>query len=370
MTSSTPEPISASAAAESGAARSDLWFPSGQDRCAAWLYLPEGVERPPLVIMGHGLGATRHMRLPSYAQRFADAGYAALVFDYRSFGDSEGMPRQVVDVRRQLDDWKAALAYARAELPVDTSRIALWGTSFGGGHVLQAAAEDGKVQAVVSQCPFTDGLASTTRRFLTNPISATVLFVAAIIDTLGSLLRLRPLKLPMAGTSWMPAFMAAPDSLPGAASQAESGSVLSARTSRTLARLPRIRRKIGSQLAASDRAVPKASDTIWGVLIAPDGALIINAIAARLVLRLSTYRPGRALRRTGNTPILICACDNDTVAPVGPTVRAARKQPNVQLIRYPYGHFEIYLGDAFERAIGDQLAFLQQHLAPTVAAPH
>src|SRR5213082_1890740 len=146
--------------ATNSSARRDVAFNSSGDECRAWLFLPDA-ERPPLVILGHGLGATREYGLEPYARRFSDAGIAALVFTYRHFGDSGGEPRQLLEIERLLDDWAAALAYARNLDGIDTARIALWGTSFGGGHVLVAAARDGDVAAVVSQCPFTDGVAAT-----------------------------------------------------------------------------------------------------------------------------------------------------------------------------------------------------------------
>src|SRR3954454_24924050 len=110
--------------------RAEVRFASGDADCAAWLYRPEAPA--PLLVMGHGLGAVREMRLDAYAECFAAAGFAALVFDYRHFGASGGEPRQLLDIRRQLADWAAALAYARGLEGVDAARIALWGTSFGG----------------------------------------------------------------------------------------------------------------------------------------------------------------------------------------------------------------------------------------------
>src|SRR5881227_611764 len=88
--------------------RLDVAFPSGSDHCRAWLFMPDA-ERPPLVILGHGLGATREFGLEPYARRFADAGIAALAFTYRHFGDSGGQPRQLLDIERQLADWAAAI---------------------------------------------------------------------------------------------------------------------------------------------------------------------------------------------------------------------------------------------------------------------
>ncbi|MBE7161947.1 MAG: alpha/beta hydrolase, partial [Williamsia herbipolensis] len=83
-------------------------------RCAGWLYRAEAAdgERRPIVVLGHGLGAVKEMRLDAYAERFADAGYHALAFDYRHFGASGGEPRQLLDVDRQREDWHAAIAHA------------------------------------------------------------------------------------------------------------------------------------------------------------------------------------------------------------------------------------------------------------------
>jgi len=78
-----------------------------------------------LLVMAHGLGAVRTMRLDAYAERFGAAGYACLVFDYRNFGDSGGRPRQVLDVDMQLAHWAAAVAYAHTLDGVDQRRIAL-----------------------------------------------------------------------------------------------------------------------------------------------------------------------------------------------------------------------------------------------------
>ena len=95
------------------AEREDVQFVSGDDRISAWLYRPASGGPAPVLVMAHGLGAVRTMRLDAYAERFSAAGYACLVFDYRNFGDSEGQPRQLLDIGMQLADWAAAVAYAR-----------------------------------------------------------------------------------------------------------------------------------------------------------------------------------------------------------------------------------------------------------------
>ncbi|MGI8623662.1 MAG: alpha/beta hydrolase, partial [Solirubrobacteraceae bacterium] len=111
------------------------------------------LHRPPdataCVVLGHGFSATVEAGLERYCARFAAVGFAALAFDYRRFGASCGEPREVLVVEDQLADWADALRFARSIEGID--RIAIWGTSYGGGHVLEAAARDGGVAAVVSQ---------------------------------------------------------------------------------------------------------------------------------------------------------------------------------------------------------------------------
>ena len=90
--------------------REDIVFDSRGTICRAWFYAPATdvfVNRrgTPCVVMAHGLGGTRDAGLEPYARRFANAGLAVLLFDYRHFGASDGEPRQLISVRRQLADW-------------------------------------------------------------------------------------------------------------------------------------------------------------------------------------------------------------------------------------------------------------------------
>ena len=143
--------------------RFDVSFASGAEECGAWLYLPDGAsaERPvPVIVMAHGLGAVKALGLDAFAERFRNAGYACLVFDYRHFGGSSGEPRELLAIDRQLEDWRAAVAFARCLPECDADRVILWGTSFAGGHVTITAADDPRIAAAIAQNPFTDGRAS------------------------------------------------------------------------------------------------------------------------------------------------------------------------------------------------------------------
>jgi uncharacterized protein len=132
----------------------DVMFKSGETFAAAWLFLPEAAApdaRVPAVAMAHGLGAVKEMYMEPFASRFAEAGIAALVFDYRGFGASGGEPRQCISPRDQMEDYRDALTWLSLQPEIDAGRLAVWGSSFSGGHVIQVAAHDPRVKAVVSQ---------------------------------------------------------------------------------------------------------------------------------------------------------------------------------------------------------------------------
>jgi pimeloyl-ACP methyl ester carboxylesterase len=301
--------------------RTEVTFDSWGKRCAAWLYRPahdEAVADPrglPCVVLAHGFAGVRDARLDAFAERFASAGFAALVFDYRGFGSSEGRPRQLLSVPRQLEDWAAAIAYARTLDGVDPERIAAWGTSFSGGHVVATAARDHRLAAAIAQAPFADGI----HQALALPVGhALRLTAAALRDEAGALVGAAPHLVPVVGPPGSLAVMNSPDAEPGY------------------------------------RA------------IVPDRSPWSNEVAARICLRLAFYRPGRRAKQVA-CPLLVVVCDDDVVTPPDAALKVARTAPRGELVRYAgAGHFDVYLGDTFERAVADQIAFLTQHL---LAAP-
>ncbi|GAA3527829.1 alpha/beta fold hydrolase [Aeromicrobium panaciterrae] len=290
--------------------RHNVSFASGKDTCAAWLYLPDGVEAPPIVILGHGLGATRDMRLDAFAERFAAAGIASLAFTYRHFGDSSGEPRQLLSIKRQLADWDAAIAHVKTRADVDTSKIAVWGSSFGGGHAITVAARHPELAAAVSQCPFTDGIAAAR---VIGPRRSMGMLPIVARDLFAGVRRGEPVRIALAGDPGDKALMTAPD--------AKSG---------------------------------------YFALV-PKGGTLINEVAARVVPTITAYRPGRSAKKVA-LPILFCVCDHDSVAPPKQTLEYARTAPKGEIKSYDFGHFDIYLGEAFETAVADQLEFLIRHL--------
>lgn len=307
-----PDGPSAQSVSAPGFERTDVTFPSGATLCAAWLYLPrpEPAGPAPAVVLGHGLGAVKEMGLGAYAARFAAAGYVAVVFDYRHFGSSGGQPRQLLDIRRQHADWRAAIAYTRGLPQVDPDRVALFGSSFGGGHVIATAARDPRVAAVIAQCPFTSGIASGRTVDLPGMLKLLPLVAR---DEWARLRHRAPVTVRLAGAPRSPALMNAPDALPG-----------------------------------------------YQALIPPDKK-VPEEVAARVALRILAYRPGRQAKNV-RCPIMFSVCDGDSVAPARATRRYAARAPRAEVRRYPIGHFDIYHGAAFEQATADHLAFLHRHL--------
>jgi fermentation-respiration switch protein FrsA (DUF1100 family) len=298
--------------------RSTVDFRSGDSFCTAWLYSPDtGSDAPvPVVVMGHGLGATRELGLAPYAERFAAAGLAVLVFTYRHLGDSGGAPRQVLSMAKQLADWDAALEYVAGLPELDRNRVAVWGSSLGGGHAIAVAARHPELRAAVSQCPFTDGLASAGAL---GPRESLVLFGFVARDLLAAVRRKEPVCVPVAAAPGRPGLMTAPDALPGM------------------------------------------------LALVPEGYRWLNRAAARSVVSVLRYRPGRSAKRIA-APILICISATDSVAPPAPTERYARQAPRGDVRLYDAGHFDFYLGEAFNQLVAEQTEFLVRHLQPAPAS--
>ena len=286
--------------------RTDVEFQSGGERCAAWLYLPESTHPAPIIVMAHGLGAVRSMRLDAFAERYCAEGYACLVFDYSYFGDSSGEPRQLLSIKHQLEDWANAVKFVQKDKRVDNSKVIIWGSSFSGGHVLKTAANVPGVAGVMSQCPFTNGLAST---LALHPVSSLKVTALATLDLLTSPVKKIPVMVNLSGHPGDAALMTAPDAMSGYNA------------------------------------------------IKPDNQTIIGHVAARFGFAITTYFPGRSMGAI-TCPTLLIACLKDSVAPVGPTLKYAKKLRQGTVLEFDTGHFDIYVGEWFEKTVQTQIDWL------------
>ena len=302
----------------------EFTFPSHGVSCAAW-HIPAGSDAlagasgRPCVVMAHGFGGTRDSGLLGYAEPIAAAGIDVLVFDYRGFGDSEGTPRQDVSVRRQRQDYHAAIAAARHLPGVDPDRIALWGTSYAGGHVIAVAAQDRRVAAVVALTPATDGLATLANIARYAGIGQVARLTGhGLLDLASTFTKRAPHNVPVAGQPGTLAMITAPGAEEGCLSIA--------------------------------------------------GPTWRNEVCARAALKVVSNRPTTSASRLA-CPLLMQVGTNDHVAPPNAARRAAKKAGYwAQLREYPVDHLDVYEGSWQTQALEDQLDFLTHVLDPSRAA--
>lgn len=267
----------------------------------------------PCIVMAHGLGGTRAAGLEPFMERFAAAGFQVLCFDYRGFGRSDGTPRQVVSVPAQLEDWQAAIAFARGLPGVDPDRIATWGSSFSGAHSVAAAVRDGRIAAVSSQGAMMDGLASLTNLIRHAGIGHALKLTGwGLADALRGALGLGRVTVGVVGKAGTRAALTTPDAEPGYL-----------------------------------RITP------------PDWK---NEISTSWALSLALYRPNTMTPRLP-CPALFCIATGDVVVPPAAMEDGARRAPDkITVKRYDCGHFEVYVPPFFEQVVADQIAFFERTL--------
>ncbi len=296
--------------------RHDVQIPVADLKISAWLYLPEDTSiSVPCLIMSNGFGGTKDCILECYALRFVEAGYAVLTYDYRYFGDSEGLPRQLFARTTQLDDLRAAIAYVRSRREIDADNIVLWGTSASGGYGLIIAAEDVRIAAVIAQCPGIDHKADSKLFMEREGLGFFLrLLVHAQRDKGRSRFGLSPHTFPIVGRPGTTAMLTAPGAFDG------------------YARLTQ------------------------------DSRTFKNEVCARLFFLMHGPDPLEACKKV-QCPTLFLACEHDNLAAPKSYEPAADVLGDLAEVKtYPIGHFDIYEGANFEDAMNEMLSFTKKHL--------
>lgn len=279
-------------------------------RCDGDLYLPEGVSNPPVIIMAHGLAALKSFRLPVFAERFVEKKMAAFLFDYRNFGRSDGEPRHLLNPFRHVQDWLAAISHVRRLPEVDGTRMALWGSSFSGGHVIVAAAGTPDIAAVVSQVPFVSGFSSIRLKSVSEILLATCY---GFLDYIRAALFLRPHYSPVIAYPGSFAAMNTEECYPGYRS-----------------------------------IIPEGSD--WE-----------NRMTSRGFITLALYNPMKYAKKV-KAPVLIIGGKKDSIVQFKAVEKTAKKLPKGELVVLDCNHFEPYTGERFEQSIKVQIDFLEKQL--------
>jgi len=300
--------------------RSDLTINSTRNglKIAVSIYRPvTWTARSPVIVMGHGIGAVKSGGLSPFAMAFNSAGYAAVTFDYISFGESEGFPRNVLFVQNELQDFRDVLAWVRAEEQskwVDPTRIIAWGTSFGGMHVTALMSEDHKLAAGIAQCPLVDGVAGSTQRPLMRVLGLTMTAAADVVGwTFGAQ---TPRYVTLTSDGSKNALMASPEVVVG-----------------------------------------------WDRIKPENGQEWPNIIAGRSLFSIMASRPLLKVHKS-TKPYLLVLPTWDHEASLDAAEECVRRAPLGECLRVGGGHFDLYKGGpSFEVNIKGQLEFLERIFA-------
>jgi fermentation-respiration switch protein FrsA (DUF1100 family) len=264
-----------------------------------WLFTP---DRPtgsfPVIVMAHGFSAVKEMYLDRYAEVFCAAVMAALVFDNRNFGASDGEPRVEIDPWQQVRDYRNAITWVRTQPGIDRDRIGVWGSSYSGGHALVLGAIDRRVKCVVSQVPLVSGSRNLKR--LVRADMAAPLRDQFDADREARLRGAAPMMIPVVSQDPM-----GPAALP----TADSWSWFTA---------------TGKERAPSWR----------------------NEVTLRTVEMLGEYEPGSYIERISPTPLLMIIADGDHLAIAEEAFAAYNRalEPK-QILVLKGGHFDAYTID-------------------------
>lgn len=303
--------------------RHDVTFTSASTRCRGWLYLPDGHDsgqRHPAVAMAHGFAGVKEMDLPAFAERFAAAGVAVLLFDYRGFGASDGEPRQRLDPAMQIEDYRNALSWLQEHPAVDEQRLGVWGTSFSGAHAIHLGAFDSRVKCVVSQVPAMDVPANARRLMSTEVLS--------VID---------------------------------AAVQANRRAMFTGAPPATM-----------PVVAPADQLCILPSAESFDMLMAQHATVAPawrNELTVDSFERIMEYRPACSIELVAPTPLLMIVACRDGLTPPDIALEAFdRAGEPKQLVTFDGGHYDAY-GQQFERCVEAATEWFLRHLCAVTTIP-
>jgi len=271
------------------------------------LYAPDAAGPAPVVVMAHGFSAVA-AQLEPQARAFADAGFAAFVYDNPGFGLSGGYPRQEVDPVRQVRGYRDAVTYVRTLAGADRDRIAIWGSSFSGGHVLQAGAMDPRVAAVVSQAPFISGW-----ELIGGWPNGAELIAQTVAEREARSAGAEPAVMPVVNTPDQPA------------------------------------------------ALPGNDGYVY--FTATGGPTWKNEVTLSSFEMVRAHEPALWIARIAPRPLLMIVAEEDLVTPTAHALAAfERAEEPKRVVMVPGGHFDVYSGAGFDTATAETVSWLKAQL--------
>jgi hypothetical protein len=281
------------------------------------VYIPDDLrpgERRAGIVLCHGYTGVKDLYLPDNARVLTEAGYVALTFDYKGWGDSEG-PRSRLAPYSRVADAQAALTFLGAWPEVDPERLGLYGTSYGGATVVWTAAIDARVKCVVS------------------------------VVGIGH------------GARWMRS-VRRPDEFHDLLERARQDRVKRAREGK-------------SELVKREEILlPDRESAELAAAARRDNPAAVGVIPLEYVDDTLAFNPEWVVDRIAPRPILFVTTDNDRLVPPEESAQlhARAGEPKRLVVLRGYGHYEVYQKPAFDEVMRATLDWYRQHLPARTGA--
>ncbi|MEG4058840.1 MULTISPECIES: alpha/beta fold hydrolase [unclassified Microcoleus] len=292
-------------------------FESKGLKCSVTFYTPDKIasgDRYPAIVMAHGIGLTKEMGLPQFAELYVQAGFVVTLFDYRYLGASEGEPRGQIIPTEQQEDYRNAITWTQLQSEVDPERIGVWGFSYSGGHALHLAAFDRRVKTIVAQMPPVSGFLNSRR--LTSPLELEELTKLLSQDRVKRYQTGELSYFPLVAPPGQPSFLATPDAFTWV------------------------------ELAKN------ASEGRWE-----------NRLTFESIEHCLYYEPIPHIEAIFPTPLCLIVGEKDFLAPADLAVAVyARAMEPKSLTILKGGHFDAFQGEGFEIASTTALRWFEKYL--------
>jgi fermentation-respiration switch protein FrsA (DUF1100 family) len=275
------------------------------------VYYPDDLEpgaRRAGIVLCHGYTGVKDLYLPDNARILNRAGYVAMTFDYKGWGESGG-PRSRLAPYSRVADVQAALTFLGTQAEVDAERLGLYGTSYGGATVVWVAAIDPRVKCVVSVVGIGNG--ARWMRGVRRPDEWHDLVERSARDRV---------KRALEGESEL--------------------------VNREEILLPD--RQSAELAAAARRSNPAA----------------VNQVPLEYVDDTIGFNPEWVVDRIAPRPVLFITTDNDRLVPPeeSEALYLRAREPKKLVVLKGYGHYEVYADPAFAEVMAPTLAWFGQHL--------
>lgn len=265
-------------------------------------------ERRAGIVLCHGYTGVKDLYLPDTARLLTEAGYIAMTFDYKGWGESEG-PRSRLAPHSRVSDVQAALTFLGTLPEVDAERLGIYGTSYGGATVVWVGAIDPRVRCVVS------------------------------VVGIGN------------GARWMRS-VRRPD---------EWHDLLER------SREDRVKRTLTGQSEFVERSeilLPDRQSAELAAAARRNNPAAVNAIPLEYVDDTLSFNPEWVVDKIAPRPILFITTDNDRLVPPDESAQlyARAGEPKKLVVLKGYGHYEVYTEPAFGEVMAATLAWYRQYL--------